>query len=102
VAFLDDAAMYDGPFTVLGPLSLLQGSVGEWPAGFVAIGTNARRLELFEELHRLGYHRPTLVHPSAIISGYAEIGAGALVGRARLSTLVPALEPQPSLIPGER
>ena len=75
VAFLDDKApaLGSGPFVVLGPLAVLPVVMAEWECTFVAIGSNSRRLELFQELRRLGCKTPALVHPKAIVSPYAGI-----------------------------
>ncbi len=46
---------------------------------FVAIGNNARRIELLDEALGQGYLAPPLIHPSAVISPSAEIGAGSVI-----------------------
>ena len=81
VAFLDDKApaLGSGPFVVLGPLAVLPVAMAEWECTFVAIGSNSRRLELFQELRRLGCKTPALVHPKAIVSPYAGIADGAFI-----------------------
>jgi UDP-N-acetylbacillosamine N-acetyltransferase len=43
------------------------------------IGNNAIRKRLFEKVERLGFQIVTLVHPSAVISPSATIGAGTVV-----------------------
>lgn len=44
-----------------------------------AIGGNAARREIFERLCRAGHAVVTLVHPAAIVSGSASLGAGTVV-----------------------
>jgi UDP-perosamine 4-acetyltransferase len=45
----------------------------------VAIGDNRVRLRIGERLGRLGFARPALVHPSAIVSPSATLGDGTVV-----------------------
>lgn len=82
VAFLDDAyATFDprGPWTVLGPISMMGDLVEAWPAAIAAIGNNAGRLDIFRRLHDKGYRLPAIVHPSAVVSRGASLGEGAFV-----------------------
>lgn len=46
---------------------------------FIAIGDNAKRLQLFEQAERLGYRIPSLIHPLACLSPSATIGNGTVV-----------------------
>lgn len=46
---------------------------------FIAVGENARRRALFEGALALGYGVPALIHPSAIVSPTATIGAGTVL-----------------------
>lgn len=48
-------------------------------AVIVAIGDNRRRLTLGRELAALGAHLTTVIHPSAVVSASARIGAGSVV-----------------------
>jgi UDP-perosamine 4-acetyltransferase len=48
-------------------------------AAFVAIGDNATRDRWGETLLRLGFERPSIVHPAALVSPSASIGAGCAV-----------------------
>lgn len=46
---------------------------------FVAIGHNASRQKVMQELQQKGLNFATLIHPSAVISQYSQIGEGSLV-----------------------
>lgn len=48
-------------------------------AAFVALGCNQLRQRMGAELTAMGFALPTVVHPSAVISPSARIGAGAAV-----------------------
>jgi UDP-perosamine 4-acetyltransferase len=48
-------------------------------AAFVAIGDNQTRQRVADELRRAGFDLPSVIHPTAIVSPSAEIGAGAIV-----------------------
>jgi len=81
IAFLDDAAVGTSA-EILGPFSSLERFAQEWPAAIVAVGNNALRLRMFEEIGRRGFKRISLVHPSAHMSRSAVIGGGVFIGRA--------------------
>ncbi|MGI9382023.1 MAG: acetyltransferase [Methyloligellaceae bacterium] len=46
---------------------------------FVAVGDNETRANLLEEVWRLGFRTPALIHPSSVISPTAEIGDATVV-----------------------
>ncbi|MGC4026616.1 MAG: acetyltransferase [Mesorhizobium sp.] len=80
VAFLDDSSDKAVP-QLLGPFSFLEQLVQEWPDAIAAVGDNALRLRLFEEIGRHGFKQVSIIHPSAQISRHAQIGDGVFVGR---------------------
>jgi UDP-perosamine 4-acetyltransferase len=97
VGVLDDAprgAVLGVP--VLGPLSVLAGLRGQGVrSAVVAIGDNATRERLGAACLEYGYALPPVLHPAALVSPSARIGAGAQVmaravigPEARLGALV--------------
>lgn len=48
-------------------------------AAFVGLGNNALRLELLQKLGLAGYQTPFFVHPLAVVSPSAHLGAGTVV-----------------------
>lgn len=51
----------------------------EYQAAFVGIGNNKIRRKVLTELEALEYDIPTLIHPTAYVSGSAEIAKGTIV-----------------------
>jgi sugar O-acyltransferase (sialic acid O-acetyltransferase NeuD family) len=80
IAFLDDAPATGHGLPVLGPLSILGRLGADWPAAIAAVGDNRRRADLFAAIAELGLEAPSIVHPSAIVSPGARLGAGVFVG----------------------
>lgn len=67
-----------GPWSVVSEdkiSDLLDGSVDF----VVAIGDNLKRFRIFEQLQNLGLRPVSVIHPSAAVSRYAELGAGSVV-----------------------
>jgi len=82
IAFVDDRAGQlrdvDG-VPVIGRLGDLGDLRGHWSEAVVAIGDAGRRLAVQEVLKDLGYSLPVVVHPSAVVSRRATLGAGTVV-----------------------
>lgn len=64
---------------VIGKIADLENLRKAYQNAFVAIGNNNYRLQLIEEIEEMGYNVPILIHPTAIISDYAEIGTGTII-----------------------
>lgn len=82
IAFLDDdpvAAKRSAPFPVLGALDRMTELASEWRAVVPAVGDNAKRLALFRQGLDAGFETPSLVHPSAVVSAGADIGAAVVI-----------------------
>lgn len=50
------------------------------PAAFVGLGSNTLRAALLRDLAAAGYAAPVFVHPAAVVSPSAALGAGTVVG----------------------
>ena len=80
--FFDDrwpALTSCGTWSVVGTGESLLARAAEGGKGFVAIGSAASRLAWLERFRSAGIPLATLIHPSAVISPYAQVGEGALV-----------------------
>jgi sugar O-acyltransferase (sialic acid O-acetyltransferase NeuD family) len=82
IAFLDDrcpdVASVDGS-PVLGNFDAAAALIPRFGAAVVALGAAATRLRVLDRLRDLGFELPTMVHPSAVVSGQASLGAGTVV-----------------------
>ena len=76
VAFLDDAAK--GP-DVIGMCCDYVLKHREYPVAVAAFGNNKTRLHWTDKLLEEGYQVPAIIHPSAVISPSAVLGAGCFV-----------------------
>lgn len=87
IAFLDDHAAHeiDHPtllgWPVLGPLkrSIEPQIFQSFNAALVGIGDAITRLQWLEQLDKVGYECPCLIHPTAWVSPSASLGSGSVV-----------------------
>jgi sugar O-acyltransferase (sialic acid O-acetyltransferase NeuD family) len=82
IAFLDDrwpALSQNLAWPVLGAFGNLAARAIERRAILVTIGGNRSRLQTHRDLRERAYFVPTLIHPSAVVSPHATIGAGCVV-----------------------
>ena len=85
VGFLDDDPAKHGgrvlDLPVLGPTSELVAVAEKTRATAVALafGDNGRRETYFARVLAAGLAAPSLIHPSAVISGHAELGRGIVI-----------------------
>jgi len=75
VDFLDDASK-----AVIGKLNDFYLFRNEYKYAFVAIGNNLMRMKLVEELIKVGYLIPVLIHPTAFVSPNAKVEMGTIIG----------------------
>lgn len=66
-------------FPIIGNSEALKSDLGSLDGVIIAIGDNNTRATKFQELERSGANIVSIIHPSAIISRFAEIGPGCLV-----------------------
>lgn len=64
---------------VIGKISECHLHSSNYTDAIVALGSNEIRLELTKKLKELGYHVPTLVHPTSVVSQYTNIKEGTVI-----------------------
>ena len=82
VVFFDDAwpqCLRVGVWSVLGTTAQLMADLKQFDGVFVAIGDCKTRLQKLRILASAGADLPTLVHPHAVVSRHAKLGAGTVV-----------------------
>jgi sugar O-acyltransferase (sialic acid O-acetyltransferase NeuD family) len=82
IAFVDDAypdSRSAGAWPVVGRISTLSALRAEFDACVPAMGKGTLRLEVFELARAAGFDMPAIIHPRAVVSEYASIGAGSVV-----------------------
>ena len=82
VSFFDDAwpgKQVNGVWPIVGDTQTLLGSVKDFDGVLVAIGNNQVREAKLLALSACGASVPLLVHPAAVVSRYAEVGAGSVI-----------------------
>lgn len=75
IAFLDD----DPSKGALGPCKDAEKYIKEFPIAIPAVGDSDLRQKWTSSLINAGYIIPTLIHPSAVVSPNARIGAGTVI-----------------------
>ena len=81
IAFLDDApatTVIDG-CSVRGKFADLSLLAGEYESAIVAVGDNKLRIELLNRASESGFDLISVIHPSAVVSRFAEVGRGCAV-----------------------
>ncbi len=82
VLFFDDKwpeITSSGPWPVVGDFEALKQAKDELDAVIVAVGNNHVRVLKAKVLSNLGFQFTTLIHPSAVVSAYANVSEGSVV-----------------------
>ncbi len=83
VGFADDGAFARGEavwdLPVLGPATEFENYASHATHAVVAIGNNVLRQKLFAQLQAAGFALASVIHPKAIVSPRAQLGAGVAV-----------------------
>lgn len=82
IVFFDDAwpaVAKNGPWEVVGRSPDLLAKAAEFDGAVVAIGNNGIRMARQQELVSAGLKLISVIHPSAIVSPHASVGAGSVV-----------------------
>lgn len=76
VVFLDDASKHKD---VVGKCCDYSNFLKDYDTAVAALGDNGQRLYWTEKLMEAGYQVPAIIHPSAVVSPSAVIGAGSFI-----------------------
>lgn len=83
VGFADDGAFARGEkvwdLPVIGPAAAFENYLDLATHAVVAIGNNVLRQRLFAQLHAAGFALASVIHPKALVSPRAQLGAGVAV-----------------------
>ena len=75
ISFLDDIHAD----RAIGPCKDLARYLDEYPVSIPAVEDTVDRIRWMHELMEVGFVIPTLIHPTALISGSAEVGSGTVI-----------------------
>lgn len=78
IQLFDDGSPPPGPWPISGSGQSLLGSPGGYGGVIVGIGSNGTRLNLTRALEERGANLVTLIHPNAVVSRHAHVGAGSV------------------------
>jgi sugar O-acyltransferase (sialic acid O-acetyltransferase NeuD family) len=82
IVFLDDRwpnVIKSGAWSIIGSIADHVSHISNKDSVVVAIGSSSVRLALLEQLVQINVKIATVVHPSAVVSQYAQIGAGSVI-----------------------
>ena len=79
IDFIDDNAITVFDKDVVGTTSSLSSLRNNYDCAFIAIGNNAKRQQMMEEVLRLGYNCPNLIDPQSFVSTYSFVGKGCVI-----------------------
>ena len=81
IMFLDDRIDVDYVLghRIIGRMDEYEKLKDQYEYAIVCIGDNEKRMELIENILKLGYKVPVIVHPKAFVSKYSDVGEGSVV-----------------------
>ena len=81
IAFLDDQPTpeKERQYTVVGTVGELEKFVGMYGYAISAVGNNEYRMKMHNEIKRLGFDIPILIHPTAIVHPLALLSPGDII-----------------------
>ena len=82
IVFFDDAwpeKASNGAWQVIGDTQMLLNNINNYQGIIVAIGNNKVRQQKLQQLDSAGAKLITLIHPSATVSRYTQIGLGSVI-----------------------
>lgn len=82
IVFFDDAwpeKASNGAWQVIGDTQMLLNNINNYQGVIVAIGNNKVRQQKLQQLDSAGAKLITLIHPSATVSRYTQIGLGSVI-----------------------
>ena len=82
IVFFDDAwpeKASNGAWQVIGDTQMLLNNINNYQGVIVAIGNNKVRQQKLQQLDSAGAKIITLIHPSATVSRYTQIGLGSVI-----------------------
>ena len=82
IVFFDDAwpeKASNGAWQVIGNTQMLLNNINNYQGVIVAIGNNKVRQQKLQQLDTAGAKLITLIHPSATVSRYTQIGLGSVI-----------------------
>lgn len=82
IVFFDDAwpeKTSNGAWQVIGDTQMLLNNINNYQGIIVAIGNNKVRQQKLQQLDTAGAKLITLIHPSATVSRYTQIGLGSVI-----------------------
>ena len=83
IDFLDDARQD----VAIGPCRDFEKYLSQYPVAIPAVGDTVLRTRWMNDLAKIGFLIPTLIHPTAVVSQSAQIGVGTVIcARATIGT----------------
>lgn len=82
IVFFDDAwpeKTSNGAWQVIGDTQMLLNNINNYQGVIVAIGNNKVRQQKLQQVYSAGAKIITLIHPSATVSRYTQIGLGSVI-----------------------